>query len=140
MVTRRGAFTGANVYNTEDWAIVVRRSCVQLASEGHGVHVEAFHPASQHAFCQGSSSKLCRPALQESGTHCERRKAEACVRMASNGVRVVEWKEDWAQAWLEQDVDVGSRREEEFADGHEACLTKEGGVQDNELVKVFVQR
>ena len=54
--------------------------------------------------------------------------------------RVVEWKEDWAQAWLEQDVDIGSRREEDFAHGHEACLSKEGGVQDNEFVKVFVQR
>ena len=39
--------------------------------------------------------------------------------------RDVEWREDWAQEWLEEDVDVGSTREEDFADGHEACLSKE---------------
>ena len=39
--------------------------------------------------------------------------------------RDVEWREDWAQEWLQEDVDVGATREEDFADGHEASLSKE---------------
>ena len=39
--------------------------------------------------------------------------------------RDVEWREDWEQEWLQEDVDVGSTREEDFANGQETCLCKE---------------
>ena len=88
---------------------------------------------------RNSAGQLCRKAAFTVNVEKLRRVFE-WLRKYNTYYRVVEWKEDWAQAWLQHDVDVGFRREEEFADGHEACLSKEGGVQDNELVKVFVQR
>lgn len=37
----------------------------------------------------------------------------------------MEWTDDWAQEWDQEGVDFGSTRKEDFADGHEACPSKE---------------
>jgi hypothetical protein len=37
----------------------------------------------------------------------------------------VEWREDWAQEWRKDDVDIGTSRDEDFEDGEAIVLNKE---------------
>ena len=39
--------------------------------------------------------------------------------------RDVQWMDDWAEEWEQEDVDFGSTREDDLSDGHEARLSKE---------------
>ena len=37
----------------------------------------------------------------------------------------VEWRDDWAEEWKKEDVDIGSTRDEDMDDGQSLVLTRE---------------